>query len=82
MSSNSLIVDTNILFSILLREDSRLSKLLLNSTQTLYVCETVLVELFKHKERIVTLRGGWSLHFENVLTTYPSQIIKYIFQNT
>lgn len=57
MSSNSLIVDTNIL--------------LLNSTQTLYVCETVLVELFKHKERIVTLS---SLPETDVIKVYHTLI--------
>ena len=48
-------VDTHILFSILLRSDSAFAQLLLGSEHEFYVCESVLVELFKHKEKIVRL---------------------------
>lgn len=51
----SIVVDTNVLFSALLRERSRFSEVLLHSEHAFYVCESVLVELFRHKERILRL---------------------------
>lgn len=48
-------VDTNILFSVLLRSESSFAQILLGSEREFYVCESVLVELFKHKEKIVRL---------------------------
>ena len=48
-----IIVDTNILFSALLRTESHFAVTLLHSERTFYICEFVLVELFKYKERIV-----------------------------
>ena len=47
------IVDTNILFSALLSSQSRFADVLLRSGHRFYVCEQVLVELFKHKEKLV-----------------------------
>ncbi|MEW5931266.1 MAG: PIN domain-containing protein [Gemmatimonadota bacterium] len=46
-------VDTNVIFSALLREQSRFSEIILRSEHEFYVCESVLVELFRHKERIL-----------------------------
>lgn len=51
--SPAIIVDTNILFSALLRQDSRFTRAILNSGSPFYVCESILIELFRHKERIV-----------------------------
>ncbi|MEB3342798.1 PIN domain-containing protein [Okeania sp.] len=48
-----IIVDTNILFSTLLKEKSSFSELLLNSNYDFFICEQVLVELFKRKEKIL-----------------------------
>jgi predicted nucleic acid-binding protein len=47
------VVDTNILFSSLLRSRTRFAEVLLQSGHPFYVCETVLVELFKRKEKIL-----------------------------
>ena len=47
--------DTNILFSALLRSRSRFSDILLQPEHSFYVCESVLVELFRHKEKILRL---------------------------
>ncbi len=47
------VVDTNILFSALLRSQSSFAKVLLESAYGFFVCEQVFVELFKHKEKIV-----------------------------
>jgi predicted nucleic acid-binding protein len=49
-------VDTNILFSALLRGSSgRFAETILRSEHSFYVCESVVVELFKHKEKILRL---------------------------
>lgn len=47
------VVDTNILFSALLSRKSGFAEILLESEHHFFVCELVLVELFKHKEKIV-----------------------------
>jgi predicted nucleic acid-binding protein len=49
----AVVVDTNILFSALLRDDSWFSEILLSSRYEFYIAEFVFVELFKHKERIL-----------------------------
>ena len=48
-----IIVDTNILFSSLLRKESSFVEVLLIYEHRFFVCEMVLVELFKLKEKIV-----------------------------
>lgn len=47
-----IVIDTNILFSALLAEGSRVSRIVLRSPHRFYIGETALVELFEHKERI------------------------------
>lgn len=54
-SSPPIVVDTNILFSALLRKPSRFSEVILQSEHRFYVCESVLIEMFRHKERILRL---------------------------
>lgn len=49
------IVDTNILFSALLNSQSSFAETLLKSEHQFYVCEQILVEMFKHKEKIAKL---------------------------
>lgn len=49
------IVDTNILFSALLSNRSKFAEILLTTKNNFFVCELVLVELFKHKEKITRL---------------------------
>ncbi len=48
-----IVVDTNILFSALLREPSRFVELIFQTEYDFYICEYVIVELFKHKDRMV-----------------------------
>lgn len=50
-----IVIDSNILFSALLRNESQFTEMILNSGRTFYICESVIVELFKHKERIVQI---------------------------
>mgnify|MGYP000910338648 FL=1 len=52
---NPVVVDTNILFSALLRDSSPFVRLLFQSEYNFYICEYVIVELFKHKDRLVKL---------------------------
>lgn len=49
------VVDTNILFSALLRRDSSFAQTIFASERDFFICESVVVELFNHKERIVRL---------------------------
>ncbi|AFZ60074.1 PIN domain-containing protein [Anabaena sp. PCC 7938] len=54
MSRNQpIIVDTNILFSALLNSQSSFTNLLFQGEYSYYICELVLVELFKRKEKII-----------------------------
>ncbi|WP_413167071.1 PIN domain-containing protein [Capilliphycus salinus ALCB114379] len=50
-----IIIDTNILFSSLLSINSPFTELIFKSEYNLFVCELVLVELFKRKEKIIRL---------------------------
>ncbi len=54
-SASVVVVDTNILFSALLSNQSKFTDVLLTTQHRFYVCELVMVELFKHKEKIVRL---------------------------
>jgi predicted nucleic acid-binding protein len=49
------VVDTNVLFSALLRKSARFAEVLLTSDRRFLINELVVVELFKHKEKIVRL---------------------------
>ncbi len=51
--SSQIIVDANILFSALLREASPFAERMLHAEQHFAVCESAIVSLFKHKERII-----------------------------
>lgn len=50
-----IVVDTNILFSALLNSKSGFTETLLKSEHQFYVCEQILVEMFKRKDKIVKL---------------------------
>jgi predicted nucleic acid-binding protein len=49
------VIDTNILFSALLRRESPFTRLILETDLVFFICESTIVELFKHKDRIVQL---------------------------
>jgi predicted nucleic acid-binding protein len=51
----AIIVDTNILFSALLKTQTSFADIVLKTENNFFVCELVLVELFKHKEKIIKL---------------------------
>lgn len=50
----SVVIDTNILFSTLLSSQSRFAATILRGQAHWFVCDSVIVELFEHKERLVT----------------------------
>jgi predicted nucleic acid-binding protein len=62
-----IIVDTNILFSALLSSGSRFIRELLKPEHNFFICELVLVELFKYKEKIVKFSR---LSEDNVIRFY------------
>lgn len=49
----TVVVDTNILFSAILVPRGRLLEILWGSSARFYICESVLVELFRRKEKLV-----------------------------
>lgn len=51
----TLIADTNILFSAVLKRDSREFSVILSGQHDIFVCQYAIVELFKHKEKILRL---------------------------
>lgn len=48
-----IIVDTNIIFSVFVTGRSSFADTLLRSTYRFFICELALVELFKHRDKIV-----------------------------
>ena len=54
-SLKPVVIDTNILFSALLKSQSTFIRTILGSKQPFHICESVIVELFKHKEKLITL---------------------------
>jgi predicted nucleic acid-binding protein len=48
-----IVVDTNILFSAFLSEESEFLKVLLRGEYKFCICESILMEIFKHKEKII-----------------------------
>lgn len=48
-----IVVDTSILFSALLNDSSRFVEFIFRSEYEFYICECVIVELFKHNDRLM-----------------------------
>ncbi|MBW3570108.1 MAG: DNA-binding protein [Gemmatimonadetes bacterium] len=47
------VVDTNILFSALLRADTVFAQVLFHAPRTFFICETTLAELFRRKDKLM-----------------------------
>lgn len=62
-----LVIDTNILFSALLKPASNEFKIVKSGKHEVYACQYSVVELFKHKEKLVKLSG---LQEEELIETY------------
>lgn len=68
MNKQFVIIDTNILFSALLNPSARFAEMILTSDVYLFViCESVIVELFEHKDRIAQISR---LSADELVTTY------------
>ncbi|MCK5201144.1 MAG: PIN domain-containing protein [Spirochaetales bacterium] len=52
-----LVIDTNVLFSALLKSKSNEFKIVKSGKHEIYACQYSVVELFKHKEKLVRLSG-------------------------
>jgi len=50
-----LVVDTNILFSALLKKESKELELLLREKHDFFIPKTLFIELFKHKEKLIKI---------------------------
>ncbi len=53
--ADRVVVDANIPFSALLRQNSSFTRHIVQGENAFHVCESAIVSLFKHKERIVAL---------------------------
>ena len=75
-----IVIDSNILFSALLKADAKLAELILNPSFTIqgFTCYFLYVELFKHKEKIVRLS---SLEETDLLDVLYRLIRKITFVN-
>ena len=62
-----LVIDTNILFSALLKRGSTEFQIVKSGKHEIYACQYSVVELFKHKEKLVELSG---LQEEELIKTY------------
>ncbi len=58
------VIDTNIIFSSLLKKDSKVAKFLLDSSNEWYCCNYSFAELFKYKDRIERLS---QLDFDDIV---------------
>jgi len=64
------VVDTNILFSALIKPDSRFSQTLVSPAYEFHAVDLVIVELFKHKERMLAASGLSSRRLTELFQTY------------
>lgn len=72
-NSKPIVVDTNIIFSALLKSNSNFTRLLLLSDYQFFVCEQMFVEIFKYKEKIVKLS---QLSEDDIIEVYKTLIKK------
>ncbi|UCH95805.1 MAG: PIN domain-containing protein [Candidatus Aminicenantes bacterium] len=59
------VIDTNIIFSTLLKRESKIKTFILDPSNELYSCNFIFVELFKYKDRIEEIS---ELDFDDILT--------------
>ena len=64
----AVVVDTNILFSALLAPDTPYARTLLTDTNYIYyICETVIVEVFEHRDKLLKIS---KLSLDDLLVLY------------
>jgi len=62
-----IVIDTNIVFSALLKKNSKELQIIKSGNYDFYLCQFTTLELFKHKEKIVKIS---KLEFEEILEAY------------
>jgi predicted nucleic acid-binding protein len=70
------VIDTNIIFSSLLKRQSKVTRFLLDSSNELYCCNYSFVELFKYKDRIEELS---ELDFNDIIVLMKILLSKIHF---
>jgi len=68
------VIDTNILFSALLNDQSQFARTLLGSEIQFYVCELVLVELFSHADKVI----AYSSLSDRELTHFYHTLLRHL----
>lgn len=53
MISNSLVIDTNLIFSALIPKASQIREILFESTLTFYSPNFLIIEIYKHKDKLL-----------------------------
>ena len=62
-----LVIDTNIIFSSLLKRETKELKIITSGRYDIYACQYSVIELFKYKEKLIELSG---LDEEDILKVY------------
>ena len=68
------VIDTNVVFSALMRDDSLILKVLLESSNIFFAPNFVFVELYKHKEKLTKL----SKLSEKDILNYLQMLVEHI----
>jgi predicted nucleic acid-binding protein len=53
MIQNSVVVDTNLIFSALVSNSSKIREILFESNLTFYAPDYLITEIFKHKDKLI-----------------------------
>jgi predicted nucleic acid-binding protein len=70
------VIDTNIIFSSLLKRESKIKSFILDPSNELYCCNFSFIELFKYKDRIEEIS---ELDFEDIIDCMRILFSKIIF---
>ena len=70
------IIDTNILFSVLLRKENRYKFILFSKNIEFYTCNFLFVEIFKHKDKIQNISN---LNEDEILSQLETILSKITF---
>jgi len=70
------IIDTNVIFSALLKKESKIKKLIFDPSNKFYTCNFLFIELFKYKEKIEKIS---QLDFNDILRSMKILLSKIRF---
>jgi predicted nucleic acid-binding protein len=74
MIQNSVVVDTNLIFSALVSNSSKIREILFESNMTFYAPDYLITEIFKHKDKLIK----YSKLSENEFFLYFNAIFEQI----